>query len=120
MSESELTKGLIDYLKQEGAATKSIAQSAIAMAQDNKLANETTKITMDNLKETLIDIKDFMKGVSQGYVTIKDFDDNKEQKKAEHLAMWERIKRLEGGFIAGAGFTLSSFLGLLIWYVFQK
>lgn len=113
MPDSELTKGLIDYLKSDAVVLKQ-------MAQDNKQANEVMKVTMDNLKETLIDIKDFMRGVSNGYVTVKDFEENKQLKEKEHNAIWERIKRLEGGFIAGAGFTGSSFLGLLIWYVFQK
>lgn len=110
---TELTKGLVEYLKSDAVVLKQ-------MAEDNKQANAVMKVTMENLKETLIEIKDFMKGVSQGYVTIKDFEENKSFKEKEHAAIWDRIKRLEGGFIAGAGFTLSSFFGLLIWYVFQK
>lgn len=113
MADSELTQGLIDYLKSDAVVLKQ-------MAQDNKQANEVMKVTMDNLKETLIEIKDFMKGVSQGYVTVKDFDENREQKKEEHQAMWERIKRLEWGFIVGAGSLLASFFGLIVWAIFQK
>ena len=63
MADSELTQGLIDYLKSDAVVLKQ-------MAQDNKQANEVMKVTMDNLKETLIEIKDFMKGVSQGYVPV--------------------------------------------------
>lgn len=97
-----------------------LTKELVKMVQDNKTANEVLKVTMENLKETLIEIKDFMKEVSNGYVTIRDFDENKELKEKEHNSIWERIKRLEWGFIVGSGAILSTFLGLIIWAIFQK
>lgn len=111
--ESDITRGLIEYLKQDAASLKQ-------MAHDNKTANEVLKITMQSLEGTLLDIKEFMKSAKDGFVSVKDFDENKVIKEKEHTAIWERVKRLEGGFIGVAAFLLSTFIGLLVWYVFQK
>lgn len=111
--ETDITKGLIEYLKQDAATLKQ-------MAHDNKTSNEVLKITMQNLESTLLEIKDFIKTAKDGFVSMKDFDENKVLKEKEHMAIWERIKRLETGFIGTAGFLLSTFIGLLVWYIFQK
>lgn len=49
MSENELVQGLVEYLKQEVSSTKVIAQSAIQMAQDNKLMAATLDIHLKNV-----------------------------------------------------------------------
>lgn len=115
-----LTKEFVEYLKQEVAATKEIAQSAVQMNHDNKRANELLGLTMNNVKETLDEFRSVMDNLKNGYVTKDQFESNKELKAQEHSSMWKSINRLENGFIGGATFLLAQFLALMVWFVFQQ